>query len=168
MDNQTLMYIMTAFVVIAGISLFLQLVFIFGIYRTTKALQEKATLLLPKVEALVDASQKAIVEGKQHILDVTAKTNDILDSTKRQLAKVEEVLNDATARAKVQVERAEIMLDDTLTRAHDAVAAVHGGLMRPLREIHGVAAGVRAAIGFLATGQRPSVAQVTQDEEMFI
>ncbi len=168
MDNQSLLYIMTAFVVIAGLSLLLQLAFIFGIYKTTKAMQEKITVLLPKVETLVDSSQKAVTEGKQQILEITAKTNEILESTKRQLAKVEVVVNDATGRAKVQLDRAEMVLDDTMGRAHETVAMVHTGLMRPLKEIHAVSAGIRAALGYLATSGRPSVAQATQDEEMFI
>jgi hypothetical protein len=169
MDNQTLLYIMTAFVVIAGISLFLQLLCMLGMYLTLRALQGKVTAMLPKVESLVDASQKAVVEGKQQILEITAKANEIMDSAKRQLAKVEDVVNDATGRAKVQMDRAEMVLDDTMTRAHDTVALVHGGVMRPLREIHGVAAGLRATLLHLASGGRStSVAQATQDEEMFI
>jgi hypothetical protein len=168
MDNQSLLYIMTAFVVIAGLSLFLQLLCMLGMYRILRTLQEKVTAMLPKVESLVDASQKAVVEGRQQILDITTKTNEILDSAKRQLAKVEDVVNDASGRAKVQLERAEMVLDDTMTRAHDTVALLHGGLMLPLREIHGVAAGLRAALVHLASGGRTSVAQATQDEEMFI
>ncbi len=101
-------------------------------------------------------------------MEVTAKTNEILDSTRRQLVKIEDVVNDATGRAKVQLEHAEMVLDDTMSRAHETIGAVHRGLMRPVREIHGVAAGLRAALSVLATGGRPSVAQATQDEEMFI
>ena len=59
-------------------------------------------------------------------------------------------------------------VDDTMTRAHQTIGAVHSGLMRPAREIHGVAAGIRAALAHLVSGGRPSVAQATQDEEMFI
>lgn len=168
MDNQTLLYVMTAFVVIAGLSLLLQLVMIFGMYRSTKAMAEKATLLLPKVDSLIDSSQKALTEGKQQVLEITAKTNDILESARRQMVKVEEVLNDASGRAKVQLERAEMVLDDTVTRVHETVSVVHGGIMRPLREVHGVAAGMKAVLHHLASGRRTSVAQVTQDEEMFI
>jgi hypothetical protein len=61
-----------------------------------------------------------------------------------------------------------MVIDDTMSRAHETVAMVHGGILRPLREIHGIAAGVRTAINHLARGGRPSVAQATHDEEMFI
>jgi hypothetical protein len=75
---------------------------------------------------------------------------------------------DATQRAKVQLERAEMVLDDTMSRAHETVTMVHSGLLRPLREVQGIAAGIRTAIAHLTRGNRPSVAQATHDEEMFI
>jgi len=50
-----------------------------------------------------------------------------------------------------------------MTRAHEAVSTVHGGIMRPLREINGVAAGIKAALGHLASGRRSDVLQVTQE-----
>ncbi len=175
MDNQTLLYIMTAFVVIAGISLLLQLATLFGLYRVAKAMEEKVTGLLPKVNSLIDASQKTVDQSRQHIVDIAAKANDIaakssdiLDSTKRQVAKIEDVVNDAAGRAKVQLERAELVIDDTMSRTHETVSLVHSGIMRPLREIHGIATGVRTALSHLTQSGRPSVAQATHDEEMFI
>lgn len=182
MDTQTLLYIMTAFVVIAGISLLLQLGMLFGIYRTAKTTEQKVSALMPKVEAmipkveamipkvdsLIGSSQKMVDQGKQQFLEIATKTSDILDVTRRQLGKVEEVLNDASGRAKVQLEHAELVLDDTLSRAHQSVAMVHNGIARPLREIHGITAGLKTALAHLARGSRPTPAQATQDDEMFI
>src|SRR5262249_12484815 len=121
-----------------------------------------------KVEALVDSTKTTVEQSKQQILDITAKANDILESTKSQLAMVEDVVADATSRAKVQLERVEMVLDDTMSRAQETVATVHHGIMRPLREINGIAAGIKTAFAYLARGNRPSVAQATSDEEMFI
>ncbi len=186
MDPQTLLYVMTAFVIVAAVALVLQFAMLFGIYRTAKSTEAKMTELLPKAHSFLDTSQKVIAQSqqqiaevttrtnellhvsKQQILEISSKTNDILDSTKRQVNKVEDLLNDATSRARVQIEKAEMVLDDTVSRAHETVAMVHSGILRPLREIQGVAAGVRSAIGHLARGTRPSVAQATHDEEMFI
>jgi hypothetical protein len=182
MDQQTLLYIMTAFVAIAAISLLLQLATLFGLYRTAKQMQEKTNELLPKVHELlpkvhsiVDSSQKAVEQSRQHIQEIAAKANalaaqanSLLDSGKAQMVKVDELVTDATGRAKVQLERAEMVLDDTMSRAHETVALVHNGVTRPLREINGLAAGIRTAVAHLARGGRPSVAQATHDEEMFI
>lgn len=175
MDQQTLLYIMTAFVIIAGVALLLQLGFIFGIYKTAKTTEQKVAAVLPKVEAtlpkveaLIATSQKTVEQGRQQITEVVGKANEILDTTKRQLVKVDDVITDATTRAKVQLERAEMILDDMMSRAHETVATVHHGIMRPVREVHGVIAGVRTALAHLARGNRPSVVEATHDEEMFI
>lgn len=168
MDQQTLLYVMTAFVVIAGISMLLQLVMILGIYKTAKATQQKVDELAPKVHTLIETSQKAIEQSRVQMLDITTKTNEILDTTRKQLGKVDDVLNDATGRLKAQMQHAEMVLDDTMSRAHETVALVHSGIMKPLREIQGISAGVRAAIAYFARGARPMHSQATQDEEMFI
>ena len=168
MDQQTLLYIMAAFVIVAALALVVQAGLLFAIYRTSRATQEKLMAMAPKVESILDTSQRAVEQSKKQILDVTAKANEILDSAKVQIARVEEVLIDASARAKVQLEHAEMVLDDTMSRAHETVATLHGGIMRPLRELNGVASGIRTAFQTLMRGSRPSVAQATQDDEMFI
>jgi hypothetical protein len=182
MDQNLLLYVMTAFVIISAIALCIQAAMLVNMNKATKALREKIEPLVPKVQALVPKlevlmestkatmeSTKATVElGKRHMADIAAQASEILASTKHQLALVEDVVTDATSRAKVQMERVELVLDDTVSRAHETVALVHTGIMRPLREINGIAAGIRTALAYLSRGTRPSVAQATSDEEMFI
>jgi flagellar motility protein MotE (MotC chaperone) len=168
MDQQTLLYIMTAFVVLSGIALVAQAVAIIALYKGVKATEQRLLVVLPKVELLVETSQKTIEQGRTQILEITKRTSDILDSARTQLARVDELMADATGRARIQLERAEALIDDTLSRAQQTVGMVHSGVMRPMREIQGVTAGIKTAIAFLAKGNRRSVAQVTQDEEMFI
>jgi ABC-type transporter Mla subunit MlaD len=168
MNETTLLYVMTAFVIISAIALCIQAGMLAGIYKTIKSLQESINPLVPKVESLVANANLTVEQSGRQITEVTARANDILDSTRRQLAIVEEVVGDAAVRAKVQMERVELVLDDTLSRAHETVAVFHDGIMRPLREVSAVAAGIRAAVGALARGDRPTVDRATSDEEMFI
>jgi hypothetical protein len=167
MDQQTLLTIMAAFVIISAIALIIQAGFLFGIYKGLKNLEEKTTPLIPKVDALVEASRSAVTESRTQIHDISLKTGDILDVTRKQLARVDEVLEDAAVRARVQMDRAEMVLDDALNRTQETVAAVHSGIMKPLREIQGVQAGIRAAVNFL-TRPRHNGPVATADEEMFI
>jgi type I site-specific restriction endonuclease len=182
MDQTTLLYIMTAFVIIAALALCIQAGMLFGMYKTAKGLQDKISPLIPKVDALipkvdamipkvdslVESTRSTVEQSRVQIAEITSRANEILESAKNQMAMVEEVVTDATARAKVQMERVELVLDDTINRAHETVATVHNGIMRPLQELNGIAAGIRAALAFLARNNRPSVAQATSDEEMFI
>ena len=168
MDPQNLLGIMTVFVVVAAIALVIQMAMLIGIYKSSRGLAENVQRLLPKVEALVETSRVAVDDSRKLIAEATAKTNDILDAARKQLARIDELLEDASARARVQLDRAEMVLDDTMNRAQETVALVHGGIMKPLREITGVAAGVRTAIDFLMRGRRSDPAHATADEEMFI
>src|SRR5580658_163233 len=171
MSETTLLYVMAAFVIISAIALCIQAGMLAGMYKTTKALQQAINPLLPKVESLVEKTNvtvEQITEITTRANEIVESANDILDSTKRQLAIVEDVVGDAAVRAKVQMERVELVLDDTLSRAHETVAVVHDGIMRPLREVNGIAVGVRAALSALARGNRPTVDHATSDEEMFI
>lgn len=175
MDQTTLLYVMTAFVIICAIALSIQAGMLVAVNKKTKELSDKITPLVPKVESLVPKveslvdSTKATVElSRKQIAEITSRANDILDSTKTQLAMVEEVVTDATSRAKVQMDRVELVLDDTLSRAHETVAQLHNGIMRPLREISGITAGLKAALQFLSRRDRTNVSQATSDEEMFI
>ncbi|MGA2879046.1 MAG: hypothetical protein ABSG13_08865 [Bryobacteraceae bacterium] len=168
MSESTLLYVMTAFVIISAIALCIQAGMLAAIYKTTKSLQESINPLVPKVEDLVGKATSTVEQSGKQITEITTRANDILDSTKRQLAIVEDLVGDAAQRAKVQMEHVEMVLDDTLSRTHETVAVVHEGIMRPLREVNGIAAGVRAALGAMARGNRPTVDRATSDEEMFI
>jgi hypothetical protein len=168
MDPNTLLVIMAVFTAVAAIALAIQASMLIGIYRSSKAMSERVAHLAPKVEALADTSRLALEESRVSLKEITAKTTDILDTTRRQLARVEEVLEDATTRARVQLDRAEMVADDAMTRAQETIAIVHGGIMKPIREINGVAVGLRAALHYFMSGGRPQPDQATADEEMFI
>jgi hypothetical protein len=105
---------------------------------------------------------------EKHIEHIGATSSSILDVTKQQLARVDELLGDATIRAKVQMERAEMVLDDTMTRVQETVSYVQSGVLRPVREVYGVLAGIRTALTHLGRSGRPTVDHATSDEEMFI
>ncbi len=169
MDQQALLIIMAVFVGVAAIALVIQAGLLFGIYKSSKAMEQNANRLLPKIEALVDTSKIAIDEGRKQVAEISSRTTAILDLTKTQLARVDDLLADVSDRARVQLDRAELVLDDTMNRAQETVALVHGGIMKPLRQIQGIAAGLQAALNFLLRGRNgTNPASVHVDEEMFI
>jgi flagellar biosynthesis protein FliQ len=168
MDPSAWVITMTAFVIIAAIAMCIQAGMLIGIYRTIRQMQERVMPLLPKVEGLVEAARTTVDQSRLQLVEMTGKANDILDSTKAQMRKVEEVVDDATSRAKIQLERVEMVMDDTLSRTHETVVAVNAGILKPLREINGIAIGIKTAFAYLSRGGRPNVAEATSDEEMFI
>src|SRR6266481_2922290 len=167
MDQQTLLTVMTAFVCVAAAAMLIQAGLLFGIYKSARRLQENVQRLMPKIDGLIETSRQTIEDSRKQIADITAKTSEILDITHRQVQRVDEILEDAASRARVQLDRAEMVLDDAMGRAQRTVAIVEGGIVKPLLQIQGVAAGIKTAITVLLRG-RFNPAEAHADEEMFI
>ncbi|MGH9640491.1 MAG: hypothetical protein ACRD3Y_10545, partial [Bryobacteraceae bacterium] len=124
--------------------------------------------IIPQVEAIMGISRRTAEQAEKQLERIGVASNTILETTKQQLAKMDELLTDAAKRAQVQMDRAELVLDDTMNRVQETVAIVQSGVIRPIRELYGIMAGLRTTIMHLGRTRRPTVDHATSDEEMFI
>ena len=168
MDQQTLLTLLTIFVALAAIAMFIQMAMLIGLFLVAREMRTKLFAILPEVQSIIGIVKRTTEKVEGHVDKIGASSNAILDVTKQQLAKVDGLLGDATTRAKVQMERAEMVLDDTMTRVQHTVSYVQDGVLRPVREVHGILAGVRTAFAHLGRARRATVDHATSDEEMFI
>lgn len=168
MASEPVIYWIAGAVVISAISLLTNALASFGIYRSVRKLQQDVTPLIPQVKETLVKAQMTLTTSLARIDEIGLKAGQTLDAVKLQIDELGAARADMTDRVKVQAERLELVLDDTLSRFQDVVGTVHRGVIRPVKEVSGVVAGVRAALQTLAAGRRPSVDRVTHDEEMFI
>lgn len=168
MNQETLLVVLIIFVAISALAMVIQAGLLYGIYRATKSLQRETLSVLPQTKSILKKAEATLDESRKNIVEITAKANEMMDIGKAQLVKLDDVMTDASTRAKAQLERAELVVDDTMSRVHHSVTSVHNGIVKPIREIQGITSGVRTALQHFLRGQRPSVAQATQDDEMFI
>jgi hypothetical protein len=166
--SPTLLVVLTVFVALAAIAMIGQAVALLGIARATKKTMGKVEALLPDAAKVLDSARKTINQTGEFLTATNTRTTDILDVAKVQIMKIDDLVTDVSGRIKVQLDRAEMALDDAVDRAQQTVGTVHRGVMAPIREVHGVLSGIRAAISALARGNRPTVDHATSDEEMFI
>jgi ElaB/YqjD/DUF883 family membrane-anchored ribosome-binding protein len=115
-------------------------------------MQENVQRLMPKIEGVLETSRQTIEDSRKQIAEITSKTSEILETTRQQVHRIDEFLNDAASRARVQMDRAEMVLDDAMVRTQRTVAVVEGGILKPIVQIQGVAAGIKTAITFLLRG----------------
>ncbi|MEZ5355893.1 MAG: hypothetical protein R2762_24945 [Bryobacteraceae bacterium] len=168
MDSNALVIVMAAAVVVSALALVSMSLMVFGIFKSVRALREQVGAFLPRAEALVETSHKTIVEAQSQMREISSRAVAVLDSTQGQLTRVDAFVGETTGRARVQMDRVELMLDDTLSRVHDTVVQLNSTVLKPMKEINGVAAGVRAALQHFLRANKPNITQVTSDEEMFI
>jgi hypothetical protein len=168
MDEHTLLLLLTIFVALTALAMLIAAGAMLGIFIATRKLQQLVMPIIPEVQAIVATTRRTVDRVENHVEKIGATSSSILDVTKQQLVKVDELLTDASARAKVQMERAELVLDDSMTRVQQTVSYVQSGVIRPVREVYGVFAGIRTTLAHLGKGARPTVDHATSDEEMFI
>ncbi|MBK7928227.1 MAG: hypothetical protein IPJ98_12255 [Bryobacterales bacterium] len=168
MEPQVSNVIVSIAMCIVAVAVLFQAAMVFGMYKAAKELRDKMNVFLPKAEVLLGSAEKSLNESRAEIKDITTKARTMMDAAQTQLTRIDTVVTDATGRAKVQLERVEMIVDDTLSRVHGTVMELNDGVLRPVREVNALALGVRAALSSLLKGGRPSVAQATADEEMFI
>jgi hypothetical protein len=66
------------------------------------------------------------------------------------------------------MDRIEMVMDDTVNRFQETTTLLQNSIVRPLKQINAVSAGIRAAVSYLAGSRRSTVERATHDEEMFI
>jgi uncharacterized protein with PIN domain len=168
MDNQTLLIVLTIFVAVAAIALLIQMGTMLALYLAVRKMQTQVMSIWPEVEKIIGVTRRITENVEKQVEKIGATSSEILATTKQQVHKIDELLNDATTRAKVQIERAEMVLDDTMGRAQETVSILQRTVLRPIRELNGLMAGIRTSIAYLGRGSRPTVDHATSDEEMFI
>lgn len=168
MDQNTLLILLIIFVAVSAVALVMQAISLLGMFIVARDLRNKLMPMWPEVQHIIGVTRRTVERTEGHVEKIGASSVEIVNVSKQQLAKVDELLTDATTRAKVQIERAEMVIDDTMTRVQDTVVMVQRGVLRPIREVHGLIAGLRTALQHLGRGGRPTVDHATSDEEMFI
>jgi hypothetical protein len=168
MSPDVLLYLITSAVVISAVALVLQALFMFGVYRSSRATRDQVNAVAGHVESFVSSAQETMALSRKQLSEVTEKAKNVLEVLHKDLVQADEILGEVTARARIQMDRVEMVLDDTVSRVQETIALLNKGILRPIREINALAAGVSAALGFLFRGRRISVERATHDEEMFI
>ena len=134
----------------------------------TIAVVDKTAVLVQSANQVVADTNKVILDARPRIADITSETVAIVRSGREQVERVGELLHDAGDRARARLEQVDKAVESTVNQIDNVSGAVKSAVLRPVREVNGIAAGISAAVSTLVRGQKSSVDSATQDEEMFI
>jgi hypothetical protein len=167
-SSETTFILMAIAVLISSIALLLSALASVGTYLTVRKLQSQVSPLVPQVTEFLVNSRAALDEALKQFRETGEKTQAVLDDLRTEVAGFSAARTDITNHVQAQIQRIELVLDDSLSDIQEVVSVVHGGVIKPIREVTGLVAGVRTAVRSFFGARRPSVAQATQDEEIFI
>lgn len=167
-QSETTFLLMAIAVAISALSLLMSAVASLGLFRAVKRLEEKVEPLIPQAMATLKQAEETLTVTVTQVRELSDRAQAVLDASQQQIGHFNQAREEMTERFRIQAERAELVLEDTLSRVQEVVHTLHSGVLRPVREVTGVMTGIRTAFHAYLSGRRPSVAQATHDEEMFI
>jgi len=130
------------------------------VLESIESVANKAGNLVLSVNLLVD-------DARPRVVDISDEAVAIVKTGRDQVERIGELLQDAAGRARVRLDQIDRSLDSTVHQVEQVSHSVKRAVMRPVREVNGVAAGISAAVSALGRRKSP-VDAATQDEEMFI
>jgi methyl-accepting chemotaxis protein len=195
--EDTFRIVVTAAVALASMAFVVQAVAMFALYRVARGMQQKvgplADLAYPvigklgpmidqvgltagkmapvadQMQSVLATTSRIMEEARPRISELSGEAVEIFRSGRQQVERIGELLHDAGDRAHARLEQIDQAVDDTVEQVGEVGDAVKRAVLRPVREVSGLAAGISAAVSTLVHHSRkPSVDQATQDEEMFI
>ncbi|MDE3164520.1 MAG: hypothetical protein KGN36_01845, partial [Acidobacteriota bacterium] len=100
---------------------------------------------------------------------ISEEAAEIARAGREHVERLGDLLQDAGDKARNRLDQIDQGVETTIEQVGNVGGAVRRAVMKPVREVNAIAAGVSAALSTLMRGhRRSSVDSATQDEEMFI
>jgi ABC-type transporter Mla subunit MlaD len=137
--------------------------------RAVVVVVERTGVLIQSVNRVTATANLIMQDVRPRIADISDQTVAIVRSGREQVERVGDLLHDAGDRTHARLEQIDHAVEATIKQIENVSGTVKSAVLRPVREVNGIAAGISAAVSTLIHGQhKSSVDSATQDEEMFI
>jgi hypothetical protein len=172
-DPQTLQIVVAG--VVAGTLLLQVLLLVFiliGVRKAAKAVREDLDEIRSSVAPLLTESHELLVRVRPGIEATTDDLAVITHSLREQTTSVQSTVTEISDRARHQAGRVDFMLTSALDKVDRAGAVVNDTVAKPLRQLTGILAAVKAVVENLRAPQgqasKPPVENSKGDSGMFI
>jgi len=166
--ENTLMILASMVVAVLVAQTILLLIFVIAFRRWCQRTGTVVEQISRNTEPVLQAARELMLETRERVASITGNINEISQLAKGQMTRIDGFVKETTERAQLQIVRLDQLVEATLTRVEETTEVIQRGVLKPVREIAAVTAGVRAALEFLARRSRKTVERATHDEELFI
>lgn len=168
MQSETALVLLSIAVAVSSVSLLIQAIASWRVYQSVRKLQEDVSPLIPRAKAAIEQAETTFRQAATELHEAAELARGLMETVQVQVDGIDRARQELAAQWRVQSERIDLVLEDILGRVQEVVGVLHGTVMRPVREVSGMVAGVKAALQTLLLARRPTVDRATHDDEMFI
>lgn len=141
-----------------------------AVRKSTAKMESLATELKTKALPTMDTVQNFLVEARPKIDSLTTNVSESSTLVRNQLARFDATLTDVLDRTRLQVIRADELLNRTMDRVEETSEVVHKTVISPLRQVNGLMTAISTGVEvFLGHKRRaPKNGMGVPQDEMFI
>lgn len=137
----------------------------FTVKKTTARVEEVATRAIP----LMETARTVLEDSAPKLKEITTNLVEATGTLKGQVNRMDATVNDLLDRTRLQVIRVDELVGRTLDRVEETTDLVQAAVVSPVKQISGIIQGLSVGIGaFLSRKQARRNEMVVEDEELFI
>jgi uncharacterized protein YoxC len=137
--------------------------------QETLSIAKKTSAFIDKTNDMAETANLLMRDARPHVAEISRQASEISRIGREQIEQLGELVHDAGSKARARLDQIDHSVDATIEQVEQVSGSVKRAVMKPVREVNGLAAGISAAVSTLVRGhRRSSVDSATQDEEMFI
>jgi hypothetical protein len=163
---------LTVFIAITAAAVLLQAFILVAMYvamrKTTAKVEALTEDIRTKVMPTADLVHTTLTELKPRIETIVVNVSESSTLLKAQIKRLDATVTDIVDRTRLQVIRADELVNRTMDKVEDATEAVHRTVVSPVRQVSGLIQGITAALQFLRNGKHGKDGVTVPQDEMFI
>jgi hypothetical protein len=166
-------WVMPLFVIVAAVSLFVQMLIFGAIFltlrRLSKRMEDIVDDLQRRVNPVISRLHMLVEEAQPRISSVISDAAEITHVARNQVQRADRVLTEAVDRLRMQLVHADQILTGALETVEETGARIRSSVWAPMQSVTALVRGIQTGLEFYR-GRRRRADGVTeqQDEELFI
>ena len=160
------------FVGVTAVAVVIQAGILVGLFvavrKSASRMEALATEVKAKVLPTVDTAQSILVDMRPKIDTIASNVSETSSVLRGQVERLDATVTDIVDRTRLQVIRADELLNRTMDRIEETSEAVHRTVISPVRQLSGLVQGLTAGLEFLLGGKRRRHDVSVPQDEMFI
>jgi hypothetical protein len=167
--------IITIFVIVAAAAIVIQAGILFGLFLSFKKTTLRVEAIAKTVEAkaipLLDSAKTILDENGPRLKEITQNLSETTSTLKTQMNRVDATLNDVLDRTRLQVIRVDDMVSRTMDKVEETTEMLQSTVVNPVRKLTGIMQGLSVGLGAYIQRRRKAAletATAVEDDELFI
>ena len=141
----------------------------FTVKKTATRMETLADQVATRAIPLMDQAKAVLEDSAPKLKEITSNLVEATGTLKGQVNRMDATVNDLLDRTRLQVIRVDELVARTLDRVEETTELVQATIVSPVKQVSGIIQGLSVGIGaFLSRRRNRSGELVVDDEELFI